>query len=68
MLFSKSFNTSNYSDLQEIAECSDCKHLLGKIMVHEATVDMYMHPEQHTVNSAALFQEVCNHMGKLDLE
>ncbi|GJR00545.1 hypothetical protein Tco_0523529 [Tanacetum coccineum] len=44
------------------AECSNCKHLLGKIMVHEATVDMYMHPEQHTVNSAALFQEVYNHM------
>ncbi|GJU27885.1 hypothetical protein Tco_1166506 [Tanacetum coccineum] len=39
------------------SECSNCKHLLDKITVLEATVDMYMHPEQHTVNSAALFHE-----------
>ncbi|GKC08305.1 hypothetical protein Tco_0999915 [Tanacetum coccineum] len=50
------------------AECSNCKHLLDKIIVHEATMEMYMHPEQHTVNSAALFHEVYNNMGKLDLE
>ncbi|GJR65328.1 hypothetical protein Tco_0011393 [Tanacetum coccineum] len=50
------------------AECSNYKHLLDKITVLEATVDMYMHPEQHTVNSAALFHEVYNNMGKLDLE
>nr|GEV54913.1 hypothetical protein [Tanacetum cinerariifolium] len=50
------------------AECSNCKHLLDKITVLEATVDMYMHPEQHTVNSSALFHEVYNNMGKLDLE
>ncbi|GJY34565.1 hypothetical protein Tco_0419034 [Tanacetum coccineum] len=50
------------------AKCSNYKHLLDKIMVLEATVDMYMHPEQHTVNSAALFHEVYNNMGKLDLE
>ncbi|GKD56712.1 hypothetical protein Tco_1290099 [Tanacetum coccineum] len=31
-------------------ECSNCKHLLDKITVLEATVDMYMHSEQHTVN------------------
>nr|GEV98095.1 zinc finger, CCHC-type [Tanacetum cinerariifolium] len=49
------------------AECSNCKHLLDIITVLEATVDMYMHPEQHTVNSAALFHEVYNNMGKLDL-
>ncbi|GJS40668.1 hypothetical protein Tco_0565711 [Tanacetum coccineum] len=47
------------------AECSNCKHLLDKITVLEATVDMYMHPEQHTVNSAALFHEVYNNMGNL---
>nr|GEX51612.1 RNA-directed DNA polymerase, eukaryota [Tanacetum cinerariifolium] len=40
------------------AECSNCKHLLDKITVLEEMVDMYMHPEQHTVNSAALFHEV----------
>nr|GEW92294.1 hypothetical protein [Tanacetum cinerariifolium] len=36
------------------AECSDCKHLRGKICVLKATMNMHMHPEQHTVNSAAL--------------
>nr|GEZ56947.1 hypothetical protein [Tanacetum cinerariifolium] len=50
------------------AECSNCKHLLDKITVLEATVDMYMHSEKHTVNSAALFHEVHSNMGKLDLE
>ncbi|GJZ67434.1 hypothetical protein Tco_0630674, partial [Tanacetum coccineum] len=50
------------------AECSNCKHLLDKITVPEATMDMYMHPEQHTVNSAALFHIVYNNMGKLDFE
>nr|GEX99801.1 hypothetical protein [Tanacetum cinerariifolium] len=41
------------------AECSNCKHLLDKITVLEATVDMYMHSEQHTVDSAApLFHEI----------
>ncbi|GJX27408.1 RNA-directed DNA polymerase, eukaryota [Tanacetum coccineum] len=50
------------------AECSNCKHLLDKITVLEATVDMYMHPEQHTVNSAALFHKVYNNMGKIDLK
>ncbi|GJZ92323.1 hypothetical protein Tco_0664388 [Tanacetum coccineum] len=49
-------------------ECSNCKHLLGKITVLEATVEMYMHPEEHTLNSAALLHEVYNDMGKLGLE
>ncbi|GKD89456.1 hypothetical protein Tco_1364963 [Tanacetum coccineum] len=50
------------------AECSNCKHLLDMITVLEATVDMYMHPEQHKVNSDTLFHEVYNNMGKLNLE
>nr|GEV45421.1 hypothetical protein [Tanacetum cinerariifolium] len=50
------------------AERSNCKQLFDKITILEATVNMYMHPEQHTVNSAALFHEVYNNMGKLDLE
>nr|GEX34291.1 hypothetical protein [Tanacetum cinerariifolium] len=50
------------------AECSNYKHLLDMITVLEAMMDMYMHPEQHTVNSAALFHEVYNNMGKLELE
>nr|GEY77138.1 hypothetical protein [Tanacetum cinerariifolium] len=48
------------------AECSNCKHLRGKISVPKET--MNMHPEQHTVNSAALLHEVLNEMEKLDLE
>nr|GEY39075.1 hypothetical protein [Tanacetum cinerariifolium] len=44
------------------AECSNCKHFLDKITVLEAMVEMYMHPEQHTVNSAALLHEVYNDM------
>ncbi|GJX30399.1 hypothetical protein Tco_0238478 [Tanacetum coccineum] len=50
------------------AECSNCKHLLGKITVFEATVEMYMHPEEHTLNSAALLHEVYNDIGKLGLK
>nr|GEV63999.1 hypothetical protein [Tanacetum cinerariifolium] len=50
------------------AKCSNYKHLLGKITVLEATMDMYMYPEQHTVNSTALFQEIYNNMRKLGLE
>nr|GEZ06613.1 hypothetical protein [Tanacetum cinerariifolium] len=50
------------------AMCLTCKHLLDKITVLKATVEMYMHPEQHTVNSTALLHEVYNDMRKLDLE
>nr|GEU59287.1 hypothetical protein [Tanacetum cinerariifolium] len=52
----------------EKARCSNCKLVLGKIKVLEATVDMYMHPEQHTLNSTALLREVYNDMRKLGLE
>nr|GEY70303.1 hypothetical protein [Tanacetum cinerariifolium] len=50
------------------AECSNCQHLHGKISVLKATMNMHMHPEQHTVNSDALLHEVLNEMEKLDLE
>ncbi|GJS84989.1 hypothetical protein Tco_0751530 [Tanacetum coccineum] len=50
------------------AECSNCKHLHDKITVLKVTVEMYMHPEQHTINSAALLHKVYNDMGKLDLD
>nr|GEV93487.1 hypothetical protein [Tanacetum cinerariifolium] len=49
-------------------ECSNCKHLRGKISVHKETMNMHMHPEQHTVNLAALLHEVLNEMEKLDSE
>ncbi|GJU06432.1 putative reverse transcriptase domain-containing protein [Tanacetum coccineum] len=47
------------------AECSNCKHLRGKISVLKATLDMHMHPEQHTVNSAALLHEIADRQGLL---
>nr|GEX03698.1 hypothetical protein [Tanacetum cinerariifolium] len=47
------------------AECSNCKHLRGKISVLKATMIMHMHPEQHTVNSTALLHEVLNEMENL---
>nr|GEZ21141.1 hypothetical protein [Tanacetum cinerariifolium] len=50
------------------AECSNCKHLRGKISVLKATMNMHMHPEQHTVHSTALLHEVLNEIEKLDLE
>nr|GFA44369.1 hypothetical protein [Tanacetum cinerariifolium] len=50
------------------AECSNCKHLRGNISVLKATMNMHMHPEKHTDNSAALLHEVLNEMKKLDLE
>nr|GEZ74722.1 hypothetical protein [Tanacetum cinerariifolium] len=39
--------------------CSNSKHLLGKIKVLEAAVEMHMHPEQHTrlVQQAKLLTE-----------
>ncbi|GJS68912.1 hypothetical protein Tco_0683477 [Tanacetum coccineum] len=48
--------------------CSNCKHLLGKIKVLEAAVEMHMHPEQHTRNSTALLHELYNDMDNLGLE
>nr|GEZ19714.1 hypothetical protein [Tanacetum cinerariifolium] len=49
-------------------ECSNCKHLLGRIKVLQATLEMYRHPEQHTLNSAALLHHLNNDMEKLGLE
>ncbi|GKC50865.1 hypothetical protein Tco_1073610 [Tanacetum coccineum] len=49
-------------------ECSNYKLLLARIKILEAQVEMYMHPEQHTLNSTSLLYEVYNDMGKLGLE
>nr|GEX66485.1 hypothetical protein [Tanacetum cinerariifolium] len=46
-------------------ECSNCKHLLGRIKVLQATLEMHRHSEQHTLNSAALLHDL---MEKLGLE
>nr|GEW68859.1 hypothetical protein [Tanacetum cinerariifolium] len=48
--------------------CSNGKHLLGKIKVLEAAVEMHMHPEQHTRNSTLLLHELYNDMDNLGLE
>ncbi|GJR60597.1 hypothetical protein Tco_1502759 [Tanacetum coccineum] len=63
-----STSPSDSSGLFRNAECSNCKLLLGKIKVLEATLEMYMHPEQHTLDSTALLHEVYNDIGKLGLE
>ncbi|GKD24035.1 hypothetical protein Tco_1225738 [Tanacetum coccineum] len=66
---SRSSTPINYSlGSSRNGECSNCKHLRGKISVLKVTMEMHMHPKQHTVNSAALFHEVLNEIGKLDLE
>ncbi|GKE71275.1 hypothetical protein Tco_1529347 [Tanacetum coccineum] len=59
---------SHPSGTSRNAGCSNCKHLFGKIKVLEATLEMYMHPEQHSRNSTALLHEVYNDMGNLGLE
>nr|GEY10897.1 hypothetical protein [Tanacetum cinerariifolium] len=67
--FSGPSTPPNYSSgSSRNAECSNCKHLHGKISVLKATMDMHMHSKQHTVNLAALLREVLNEMEKLDLE
>nr|GEZ46540.1 protein CLT2, chloroplastic [Tanacetum cinerariifolium] len=50
------------------AECSNYKHLRGRISVLKEKMDMHLHPEQHIVNSAALLHEVLNEIEKQDLE
>ncbi|GJX99167.1 hypothetical protein Tco_0356186 [Tanacetum coccineum] len=59
---------SHPSGTSRNAGCSNCKHLLGKIKVLEATLKMYMHSEQPPHNSTALLYEVYNDMGNLGLE
>nr|GEZ80358.1 hypothetical protein [Tanacetum cinerariifolium] len=67
--YSRLLTPPNYSSgSSRNAECSNCKHLHRKISVLKATMNMHMHLEQHTLNSAALLHEVLNEMEKLDLE
>ncbi|GKB75907.1 hypothetical protein Tco_0942802 [Tanacetum coccineum] len=49
------------------AECSNCK-LLIENKVLEAKLEMYMRPENHTLDSAALLHELYNDMRKFGLE
>ncbi|GJR35759.1 reverse transcriptase domain-containing protein [Tanacetum coccineum] len=58
----------HYGGSPSNTECSNCKHLLGRIKVLQATLEMHMHPEQHTLNSASLLHDLNNDMEKLGLE
>ncbi|GKD90681.1 hypothetical protein Tco_1366188, partial [Tanacetum coccineum] len=53
------------------AECSNCKFLAekiktleAKIKILEATLEMERHPENHTLESAAILHDMYNDMGK----
>nr|GEU49128.1 hypothetical protein [Tanacetum cinerariifolium] len=50
------------------AECANFKLMIGKLEVLEATLEMYMHPEKHTIDSAALLHDLYNDMRKFSLE
>ncbi|GJU75704.1 hypothetical protein Tco_1272774 [Tanacetum coccineum] len=78
-LFSRAFNDSNYSPGPSTppsystgpsrnAECANCKLLIGKLQVLEATLEMNIHPEKHTIDSTALLYELYNDMRKFSFE
>ncbi|GJS25040.1 hypothetical protein Tco_0453672 [Tanacetum coccineum] len=51
-----------------IGDCLNCKLLLARIKLLKAQLEMYMHPEQHTLISTTLLHKVYNDIGKLGLE
>nr|GEW57190.1 zinc finger, CCHC-type [Tanacetum cinerariifolium] len=68
-LFFRTFNTSKlFFRIFKKCRVLKLQAWRGKISVLKATMNMHMHPEQHTVNSAALLHEDLNEMEKLDLE
>nr|GEV19143.1 ulp1 protease family, C-terminal catalytic domain-containing protein [Tanacetum cinerariifolium] len=50
------------------AKCANCKLLIGKLLVLEATLEMFMHPEKHTIDSNTLLHELYNNIQKFSLE
>nr|GEU62853.1 hypothetical protein [Tanacetum cinerariifolium] len=53
--FSNTLHAPNYyGGSSSNTECSNYKYLLGRIKVLQATLEMYMHPEQHTLDSTTL--------------
>nr|GEY81015.1 hypothetical protein [Tanacetum cinerariifolium] len=56
-----------YGGSSSNTECSNCKHLLERINVLQAILEMYMHPEQHTLDSTALLHDLNNDMEKIVL-
>ncbi|GKC77684.1 hypothetical protein Tco_1128458, partial [Tanacetum coccineum] len=72
-----SYSSGSSRSVQNLgkAECSNCKFLAEKIKTLEAKIkilegalEMEMHPEKHTLESAAIFHELYNDMGKLERE
>ncbi|GJW04136.1 hypothetical protein Tco_1562992 [Tanacetum coccineum] len=59
---------SLYGSHETSCPCANCKLLIGKLKVLEATLEMYMHPENHTIGSTALLYELYNDMGSFSLE
>ncbi|GJZ54345.1 transposase, MuDR, MULE transposase domain protein [Tanacetum coccineum] len=55
-----------YGGSSSNTECSNCKHLFGRIKVLQATLEMYMHPEQHILDSTALLHDLNNDMENID--
>ncbi|GKA12022.1 hypothetical protein Tco_0691568, partial [Tanacetum coccineum] len=50
------------------ADYANCQLLIGKLQVLEPTLEMYMHPEKHTIDSTILPHELYNDMEKFSLE
>ncbi|GJW86258.1 phospholipase-like protein [Tanacetum coccineum] len=74
---SPSYSTGTSKSAMNVGkvECPNCKFLAEKIKTLEAnikilegTLEMERHPENHTIESAAILQELYNDMGKLGLE
>nr|GEW67502.1 hypothetical protein [Tanacetum cinerariifolium] len=54
-----------YGGSSRNTKCSNCKYLLRRIKFLQATLEMYMHPEQHTLNLTLLLHDLNNDMKKL---
>ncbi|GJS09160.1 phospholipase-like protein [Tanacetum coccineum] len=72
-----SYSAGSYESALNLrkAECSNCKFLAekiktleAKIKILEGTLEMERHPENHTLETAAILHELYNDMGKLCLE
>nr|GEW60351.1 hypothetical protein [Tanacetum cinerariifolium] len=68
-LFFRTFNTSKlFFRIFKKCRVLKLQALAWKDKCTQGNNELYMHPEQHTVNSAALLHEVLKEIEKLDLE
>ncbi|GJU22416.1 hypothetical protein Tco_1155758 [Tanacetum coccineum] len=68
-LLFRTFNTSKlFSRIFKKCRVLKLQALAWKDKCTKGNIGLHMHPEQHTVNSAALLHEVLNEIEKLDLE